>query len=287
MSEAAQQLTPQAPAQTIPEGTTTPAPQESKPDPRLAQLARRERMIREQQRDIKEREMAIRIKEQMEYIPKSELDKYVPKSKLQENTFQTLNELGIPYDKVTREALENSDPILQRIAAAEQRAAAAEMRAEELEKQWTNNTTQSVDQAKAQMKAEARKMVNSDERYEVIRHEGMSDIIVDVMEMHFNETGKLDLEYEQIADVLEKRLTDRALQTARLKKVQSLLTPTQEAAQQTGSTTPAKYKRDDGMKATIVSRDSSPRPTLNNQIPNTTKPLTPRERAILAGGGKL
>jgi hypothetical protein len=285
MSEAAAQIAPQAPQAPV-EGTTAPQAEAAKPDPRMAQLAAQTRRLRQLDRDLKEREMAIRIKEQMEYIPKSELDKYVPKSKLQENTYQTLNELGIAYDKVTQEALESSDPVLQRVVAAEQKAAAAEARAEALEKQYSDNTTQSVEQAKLQMKREARKMVDTDERYEVIRHEGMSDVIVDVMEMHFNQTGKLDLEYEQIADALERKLTAQNVERAKLKKVQSMLTPTQEAAQ--GEIKSPGFKRDPSNKFTVTPVGQKPTTTtLNNQIPSTQKPLSPRERAILAGKGLL
>lgn len=256
------------------------------PDPRLAQLASRERMLRAKDREIKEREMAIRIKEQLEYVPKSELSKYVPLEDLQKDPLKYVD-----YNKLTEQQLINiqsQDPIAAELARQRQVTQDLQAKIDNFEKASQENQTQSYQQALNQISDEVKAMVETDERYEAIKETGSYQDVVKFIETYFQKTNKI-IDYAEAADFIENDLIERAAKMAKFKKVQKILTPepTQEQVTQAAQTM-AKARRPSN-NITITSREAGARPqtTLSHQIQSTTKPLTARERAILAGKGLL
>lgn len=275
----------QAPAQanSVANGAAVETP--STPDPRLIQLASREKMLRAKDREIKEREMAVKIKEQLEYIPKSELSKYVPLEELERDPLKYVD-----YNKLTEKQLINiqsQDPIAAELARQRQITEQLQAKIDQVEKSSQENQTQSYQQAINQITDEVKNMVETDERYEAIKETGSYQDVVKFIETYFQKTNKI-IDYSEAADFIENDLIERAAKMAKFKKVQKILTPEpikEEATQ--AAQVMAKAKRSNNI--TITNRDQSPRPqtTLTSQIQSTTKPLTPRERAILAGKGLL
>lgn len=282
MSEVAVQQQPQT--NSAVEGAVAPEtkPQEQKSDPRFVQLARKERMLREQQRDLKMKEEMLKTRE-MAFE-----SGYIKKEDIQKDTLGALKNLGIDYDKLTQDQLINlqsQDPIAAELARQRQVTEELQAKLDGFEKSNAETQTQSYAQALNQISREVKQMVDTDERYEAIKATGSYQDVVKFIETYFKKTNEI-IDYAEAADFIENDIIDDSVKRAQLKKVQAKLTPTQQAAQ--GEIKVPGFKRDLSNKITITPKDySKAQTTLTNQIPNTTKPLTPRERAILAGKGLL
>jgi len=231
---------------------------------RFAQLARKEKAIRAQARQLQEQQKAIQeqqIKQQSEW-----------KTRLKSDPLAILAEAGLSYDDLTN-AILNSKP------------EDVEMRRIKSELEYLKNNQQeqfskiqesqkaAYEQAVKQVSREVKNLVDSNDSYETIKATKSYDAVVELIKQTYNEDGVL-LSAGEASDMVEEYLTDEAMSLAKLKKIQSKLVPQEAPAQQPQSS----------QKPQITTK------TLTNTVTTSSKPLSAkdrRERAIAAFKGEL
>lgn len=262
--------------------TEAPKTEEAKPEQaddaatRFAQLARREKMIRQRARDIEAREAALKAKE-------AELTRPAPqaqddwKQRFLENPLDVMQEAGMSYDQLLNYMV-NQNPLDPQVRALQREI--KELREGQtkvlstIEQQQQNQ----YQQALKQIKTEVTRMVTANaEDYEAIQAGGESaqDAVVALIEETYKSDGYL-MDVAEAAREVEEYLIEQSLAMAKLKKVQAKLTPTQVAAQAEAMAAPTP----NAPKANTLSHSMTPQ----------SKPLTAkerRERAMLAFQGKL
>lgn len=271
---------PQKTESSAPEATKTEEKSDSEPlSTQYAILARKEKALRAkvqaQEQALKaERDAIAKKAAELEAKEKEYQTNYIPKSKLSEDTITTLLEAGITYDQITEMALNQSqvqtDPqtklALQRLEAQiKSQAEAQERQAKMIQEEQTRQYQQAVNQ----IRSETRAIVNSDPDFETIKATNSVDDVVELIEKTFKEDGVL-ITVEEAAREVEEYLVDQALKIAQLKKIQQRLQP---------KSTPSAQKQ--------VNTQQQPQlKTLTNDL-GAAKPLTAKERAILAFKGQL
>lgn len=238
----------------------TEATEATKPlSPHFAALAKAKRAAQAKEAAIQAREQALA---QQEADMKSAMDKL---ARLKANPMRVLEEEGITYDQLT-ESILNQNQINPDVAALKQELQA--MR-EEFAKQQQQRDQVSREQALRMIRKDVDSLVSQGEDFETVREAGYAPKVVELIERWYNETGDV-LDTSEAARMVENELLEEATRFARLKKVQSRLTPAtppqQPAQQQTGSKPILK---------TLTSRTGA------------SAPLSARERAIAAFYGKI
>lgn len=235
-------------------------------DERFAQLARKEKAIRAQARQLQEQQKSLQ-----EHQSKM-ADEW--KNRLKNDTLAVLAEAGLTHDDVAGVLL-NSRPEeveIKRIKSELKNLRDAQQsHFEKLQEQQKA----AYEQAVKQVSREVKMLVDGDEAYETIRATGSYDAVVELIKQTYDEDGVL-LSAEEAAALVEDYLTDEALSLAKLKKVQSKLAPPEAA--QSGS------EDKSSQKPQITTK------TLTNTVTASSKPLTNkgrRERAIAAFKGQL
>lgn len=247
-----------------------PAEEGTKPDDKLsahyATIARKEKALRAQAQQLKAEKEALKAEQskyQTDYVSKAELAK-----KFKEDPMGAMSEYGMTYDQLTQLALNQPGPQDQAISKLEAKILELEGKLSGAEAKRTEDQQKSYEQALNQIRNEAKILIDSDETYETIKSEGEVETVVELIKQTFDETGNL-LTVEEAAKQVEDYLFEKALKTAQLKKVQAKLqTPPSEATKAPEGTQKAPIK------------------TLTNAT-GSSKPMSPRERAMLAFKGQL
>lgn len=251
--------------------------QESSSDqlsPHYASLAKKERALRAKVQELKAKEEALKSKEQ-EYQ-----SKFISKDELTSDPLSVLNKLGVTYEQLTSLILNQGSPEAATQNAAVQRLEAeikAIRESQEADRRLAvEQQTQTYQQALNQIKSETKSLITTDPYFEVIREERAVNQVVDLIERTFNEDGVL-LSVEEAAKQVEDYLAEKAERVAKLKKIQSKLKgpePKKSAPVET------KQPQQD-------SKETQPQTkTLTNTM-SSSRPLTAKERAILAFKGEL
>lgn len=246
--------------------------------PKFAELAKKERMIRQQARAVQEEKAALeqRLKQREEEINKTW------KERLQSNTFDVLHENGLTYDKLTEKLLAKGDPVAQTIMELRQEIEDLKNGFKENKESLTAAEKQQYENAKKQIKNDISALIDSSDQYETIKAFDYADQVVELIEKSFEETGTV-MSNEEACNLVEEYLVEQYVadhnKFSKLKKLQAKLSPPQaEASEETADT-----------KQQPTNQKQQPN-TLSNRMVQTTKPLTQkerRERAILAFQGKL
>lgn len=249
----------------------------------FAQLARKEKAIRAKMQEIKAAEAAIKAREQALLQPKQspQQDDVSLKDRLAKDPLKALSDMGLSYEKLTELMLGNNVDPEQQARMAEVEALKAEIQAikqaqENSVKSYEEQQKQQYQQAINNLKMETKSLVSSSEEFETIRETGSIDDVVDLIEQTFKQDGIL-MTVEEAAKAVEEYLVEEAIKIARLKKIQSRLMPKQEAVKQPASSPQPQASgapQKQGMK------------TLTNSV-GASRPLTAKERALLAFEGKL
>lgn len=237
-------------------------------DKHLAEMARREKAMRLQSREMAAMKQAIAQREAEYKNIQAELEKERGfKSKLKSSPWDALIEAGFTPEEATAAFL--NQPTQESVELKQLRAELAALKSDQetFKKSALEAQEQSYSQAKKQMEAEVKSLVTtSTEAYELINSMDASQQVVDYIESVYQESGQL-LDIETAAKHVEDFLLDEAKKFASLKKLQALQgTPAQPV------TTGTQLK------------------TLSNQLNAGSKPLTAkerRERAIAAFKGSL
>jgi hypothetical protein len=247
-----------------------------------AQLARKEKALRLQAQDLKRQMVEFKAqqdaaKAQIAQTP--DPTKYVPVDQLLKDPWSVLNEKGLTYDQLTQAALNQPKPeelAIQRLQArVEAQEKALKDAQEKAESDRKAQSEESYQQAVTQLRREASQLVNSDPAYETIKATGSINDVVKLIEKTFAKE-KVLMSVEEAAQQVEEYLVDEAIKLAKLKKIQDRISKASPAAPQA----PAPTAKDGNAAAAPAKK------TITNAMAST-RPLTAKERAILAFQGKL
>ncbi len=230
--------------------------------PQFAALARQKRAF--------QIEKAAFAKEKAESLAsKPNLDDYISKAELKANPLRVF-ETGATYDQLTEAILNNPNAGSSEIAALKLEIQALK---EGLDTKFSERDQQSEKQVLSQMQRETELLTAQGEEYEAIREARAQKDVVDLIHRTWKETGEV-LDVVEAANLVENQLIDEALPFARIKKVQSRLTPAQEQVlEEQLAPTP---KPGTKIMRTLTNRDSA-RPASTDR----------RARAIAAFTGQL
>ena len=192
---------------------------------KFAALSRREKEIRSKESEYEQRiaelEQRFASKE-----PKSEPE--IPFDvRLRQNPLKALESVGLSYDKLTELALNdgNLTPDMQMKLMREELESDYKSKFEDLEgrllEKEKNDEERRYDEIQMNFKDEIESFVGSNkENFELIDANEATDVVYDVIEEHYNETGKV-LGIEEAASAVESYLEDEAEKLLKLSKVRS------------------------------------------------------------------
>jgi hypothetical protein len=225
--------------------------------PQYASLARKEAALRKAQQELKSAQDAWKSRE----------SDYIPKSRLQEDALAALAEAGITYDKLTELQLgkgeqPETNPLQSEIDALKKRL-------EKYEGDLTERDKRAYDSAVGQIRSDVKLLVDFDPTFETIKATESSEQVVELITKVFESEG-IVLTVEDAATQVEDALLERTVASVKklsqLEKIKAKLAPTPEPVQPQET------------------RGSTPK-TLTNAV-GSTRPLTAREKAILAYEGR-
>lgn len=250
-----------------------------------AVLARKEKALRakvqQQEAAMKAREDALRQREEALSVKDNEYKKgYVSKEEFSKNPWKFLADAGITYDQLTEMALNQTkaDPfVTSKLEALEaQLAAEREERKryeQEFKKSQEEQQSAAYKQAIDTMRRDAESLIKANaEQYEMISSTDSVGDIIELIEQTWKEERVLKTVEEAAAEI-EAYLEEEALKLSKIKKIQSKL--------QAPGTKTVTFKEPEAKE------NKQPQmKTLTNSI-GAQKPLSARERAILAARGQL
>lgn len=242
---------------------TVAAPQAA--DPKMAALAKREMFIRDQQRKNELKEAELKAKEES-----FSSDNYIPKHKLIESPYQTLIDSGVPYDKVTEQALAvmgNADPVKQLVTQLQAEIADLKKNQTEAKTAEEQKTTEAYQQVIKQIGSDVKQAVDANAEFETIKAWNAYGAVVKLIEEDFKKTGVV-LSVSQACKEVEDVLLEQSLLISKAPKVQSKLAEAVQAAQ------PKTSEAQPVMKS------------VSNSVSVNSRPLSQRERAIAAFKGQ-
>ena len=270
-TETGQPYTSEASTETVKEAPKTAT--EEQLSSHYANLARKEKAQRSRDAQLKAREEALRAREAA-LTPKPETfdsSKHISRDRLTTNPLEVLNELGLTYEQLTDLAMNAPRPedVQRRQYEDSVKADIQALRDEQArtKKFYEDQQTQSYQQAVAQIKTEAKRLVDGNEEFETIRATNSVDDVVELIERTFKEENIL-LSVEDASKAVEDYLVEEAMKLTKIKKIQQRFAPATQAV----------AKQEPGKQATTLK-------TLTNQN-TSSRPLTAKERAILAFKGE-
>lgn len=250
-------------ANQTPGEVTQGTPQSQDPlAPKWAALARQQQSVRAQQKALEEQRKAW-IAEKETLAKEAEQAKAL-KAKLSQDPYGALLDLGITADQAAALLLNQPNPVDQRVLMLQEELKALKASQEQSQTNFQELQNQQYEEAKRQISADVTSLVKSNESFETIKAMGAEDAVVELIEQTFNETGEL-LSTEDAANQVEEYLLEQALSFAKLKKVQSKLSPAQE----------------------LHAGDTQSQPkqqinTLSNRMVQSTQPRTMKDRVARA-----
>lgn len=233
------------------------ATEETKPlSPQFAALAKQRRAL-QQERAKLEQEKAALAQTTKDGSPEV-------MARLKSNPLGVLSEAGVTYDQLTEAILngQGSNPEL-----AELKAKIADLE-KGIDTKLTDRDAQAETQALNEMRREADGLVAQGDEYEMIRATKSVPKVIELIHRTYKKYGEV-MDVTEALNLYEDELIRENLELAKLKKIQSRLSP-QETLQQTQPQRP----QQDGMR-TLTNRDTA-RPLLSR-----------RDRMMAAFEGRL
>ncbi len=239
-------------------------------DPKLEAFARKERQLRQMQKQIATEKQALEV-QRKQY----ETD-YVPRSRIKEDVWGVLSEAGYDYNALTEQLLQTPNDPVTKAMLAEIKSIKNQLT--QSEQKAAQQTQQQYDQAVKQIDTEVKLMVDSNAEFELIKQTSSQDAVTEYIKLTFEEEGRL-LSVDEACKAVENHLTEENYKISQTTKMQAKLKPATEVTQPQSQATAQQTSNQSGIK------------TLSNKMQVTTPKRTTekerRERAILAFQGKL
>lgn len=235
--------------------------------PKLAILAKREKLLRSREAEIKAKEDALKAKE-AEYQ-----SSYIPKTRLKDAAYEAFRAGELSYDELTQQMLQQPqaevDPVIRELKATQEKLLA---KIDALENGNKEQQSKEYQQALTQLGHDVKTTLSGNQDYELINSLGMHAKVVDLIRDTFEQEERI-MSIEDAAKEIEEYLLEEAMKVTSVGKVKAKLTP-QEPVEDKPETKQQPNQQQPAMR------------TLTNQV-SASKPMTARERAILAFQGKL
>lgn len=263
---------------------TAPA-EDSNASKQFSQLAKQAKALRIRQQ---QQEQAIKAREaqlaEREAVIKAQEGKYsqgyIQQDSLKNDPLRALLDAGVSYEDLTERLLAQSNPLDPRVEATfsklEAKIQALTQQNEELKNNTKSAEETQYQAAVKQIKADVKQLVYTDPNYEGVKITNSVDDVVELIERTYKEDGIL-LTAEEAAQEIEDYITEEAVKLSSLSKVTKKL---QKASK------PAETPPPPQSAQTQVSKQPQPMRTLTNANAST-RPLSARERALLAFKGQL
>jgi hypothetical protein len=206
-------------------------PQEGSQDQfasKFAALSRKEKALRDREAEYEARfeDMQHRLSEYENQSSEPDVDW---ESMLRNDPLGALEEVGLGYDKLTELALNDGKltPDMQLAAMREEMENEYRRKFEDLENRLTEKEQAEesayYDSVQNNFQEEIGSFVaQNPEKYELIEASSANDLVFDVIEEHYNETGSI-LDIEEAADAVENYLEEEANKFMKLRKISSRL----------------------------------------------------------------
>ena len=196
---------------------------------KFAALSRREKEIRAKEAEYEKR---IADLENRFTVKEPEKEPEVPfEYKLKQNPLKALEEMGLSYDKLTELALNDGKltPDMQMKLMREELESDYKSKYKELEDRMLekekSDEQRRYDEIEMGFKNEIESFVRSNnDKFELIEANEANDVVYEVIEEHYNETGKI-LDIQEAAEAVESYLEEEAEKLLRLGKVRSKFNP--------------------------------------------------------------
>lgn len=232
--------------------------------PQFAALAREKREVQLERQKLEAEKQALSTQS----TAGKSLEEY--KARIKANALSVLQEEGVTYDQLTEQILASNQE------KAEVEALRAEVKAlkdgfDTQSKSLSERDIATENQVKAQIRRNVDQLISQGDDFEMIREAGYAPKVVDLIDQVWKKEGIL-LDESEAASEIEKELLEESLKWAKLKKVQSRLSPAQSQ-----QTQPVQQDRGN----TKVMR------TITNRDGVSSTSMSKRERAIAAMEGRL
>lgn len=202
---------------------------------KFAALSRKEKQIRQQEQQFQA------MKKELETLKAKQDEDAKPylslKDKIQKDPLSALAELGLSYEDLTKKFVlrEPETPEQKTMSVVESLKAEIEsLKSERQKEKEESQKTQEELKRKTEERAKQNylehltKYVNDSSEYELIKANDAVEMVYDVMDQVYTETGKVPSEKEA-ADHVEAYLLEEVKKLSGLKKVKGLLQPTTAA----------------------------------------------------------
>ena len=189
-------------------------------DRKFAALSRKERDIRARETELAELEDKFRSMEQEPEVPLEH--------RLRSNPLKVLEELGLGYETLTDLALNDGKltPDMQMQLIRDELEADYQSKFHDLERKLEERDARDQDEKYNSILSgfmdEIKNHVASDEKYELIQANDASDVVYEVMEEHYEESGNI-LSIDEAAEAVESYLEEEATKLLNLQKIKSRL----------------------------------------------------------------
>lgn len=188
---------------------------------KFAALTRKEKAIREQQAALKSQQSEIdNLKKQFEDRGKTEV---TLADRIKKEPLKVLSEMGLTFEDLSQIVLNEGNPTPEMLIKrtrdelqSEYKKELEDLKTSLLEKEKKSEEDK-VNAVKSQYLEQLTEYVNSNEKYELIRHNDAVQLVYDVVEGFYEEKGEV-LSIEQAADQVESYLETEAKRIFELKK---------------------------------------------------------------------
>ena len=242
---------------------------------KFAALSKKEKAIRQREAAVNKRMAELEAKLKAMEAPAAPAKVEIPlEQRLKRDPIATLTELGLPYEKLTQLVLNDGklSPDMQMQLIKEELESKHTSELDKLKQDIQQKELERAKQQEAQVlnnfKAELTEFVNSDPNYELIQANNASAVVFNVIEEHYNNTGRI-LSNKEAADYVESHLLEEARKLLKLKKL--------GVAQQVAAQTPPTKPGSGLSKPTLTNQAAA---TLSN--PKLGKKLTDEESKLAA-----
>lgn len=249
-------------------------------DERFAAIIRREKAMRQRVREYEQREAQTKADfETREATYKAQVEEAAQAKQWQEklklDPIGALTEAGYTTDQITQALINQPGPESQLIKSLSEKISKMEQAQQDNFKKQQQDADNNYKNALKTIESNVNKLVASNPEFEMTQASGSEKKVVSYIEKVWKEEG-IVLDVEEATKDVEDYLTDEAIKLAKLKKVQDKLAPKQtQQSQATKASAPA------APNSPVVPK------TLTNKMGVHGKPLSAKERAILAFKGQL
>jgi hypothetical protein len=199
--------------------------EESKFARKFAALSRKEKQLKAKETEYSKRLAELEAKLEAKEEPKKEAPQIPIEKRFKQDPFKALEDLGLPYDKLTELALNDKKltPDMQMKLMRDEIESGYKEKFEALEKRLNDKDHSEkkvkYDNIQKNYMNKVKGFVDgSPETYEFIKANNAEKVIYDVVESHYKESGKI-LTIKEAADAVESHLEEEAEKLLKLNKV--------------------------------------------------------------------